>query len=344
MKWGIEEMKPKWSWIAVIGMGLLGAPAYGAIPGRPGTVNYIEGTAYLNGTQLNDRDIGTATLTSGEELSTRTGKAEMLLTPGVYLRLDDNSEVKMVSPDLTLTQVELERGRVGVEVDQILPQNNLQIIDAGVSTQLVKDGYYEFNANPATAEVFEGKAAVEVANGKYKVVKDHHEFNLVAETDGRPLAKEKAADFNASRTEPGDDLYNWSSLRSEYLAENNDQIAGNYADVNGFNPGWYWDPYAWDYTYVGWGPFFSPFGWGFYGPWGGGFYPGFYGGFYGGGFHHGYGYHGHGGVHSIGPSRFQGGMRASHGGFDGGGFHGGFHGGGGFGGGGFHGGGMGHGR
>ena len=36
----------------------------------------------------------------------------------------------------------------------------------------------------------------------------------------------------------------------------------------GFYPGWYWDPYMWDYTFLGWDPFFSPFGWGFY-PWGG---------------------------------------------------------------------------
>lgn len=342
-------MKRKWSWITLIGIGVLGAPAFGAIPARPGAVNYIEGAAYLNGTQLNSHDVGNATLTAGEELSTKTGKAEILLTPGVYLRLDDHSEVKMVSPDLTLTQVELERGRVGVEVDQILPQNNLQIIDAGVSTQLVKDGYYEFNANPATAEVFEGKAAVEVRDGKSKVVKSNREFNLVADTGGKPLAKEKPADFNSKASEANDDLYNWSSLRSEYLAENNDQIAGDYAFGNGFNPGWYWDPYAWDYTYIGVDPFFSPFGWGFYGPWGGGFYPGFYDGFYGGGYyHHGFGYHGHGGVHPIGPGGYRGGgMRAFHGGegFHGGGFAGsGFHGGS-FGGGGFHGGGgMGHGR
>ena len=41
----------------------------------------------------------------------------------------------------------------------------------------------------------------------------------------------------------------------------------------------------WDYTYLGWDPFYSPFGWGFY-PFGG-----FYGGYYGGGF---YGYGGRG--------------------------------------------------
>jgi hypothetical protein len=105
-----------------------------------------------------------------------------------------------------------------------------------------------------------------------------------------------------------DDLYNWSSLRSHYLAEANNQMAGQYADEPGFYPGWYWDPWMWDYTFIGPGPFFSPFGWGFY-PWGGfyggygwygrGYYghPGYYGGHgYVGGFHGDGGFHGSGGV------------------------------------------------
>ena len=68
----------------------------------------------------------------------------------------------MISPDLTLTQVQFEHGQAGVEVDQIHKQNNLQVIDAGVTTQLLKTGYYEFKADPAVAMVFKGKAAVEV--------------------------------------------------------------------------------------------------------------------------------------------------------------------------------------
>ena len=254
----------------------------------------------------------------GRFSSTGQGKAEILLTPGVYLRLDDQSAVKMVSPDLTPTQVELERGHAAVEVDEIHPQNDLEVIDGGVSTQLVKCGYYEFMAGQPGAVaghpevmVFKGKAEVEEGDGRYTAVKGHHEVALVEGARMRPVK------FNAGEAEGP--LYNWSSLRSQYLAEANNQIAGEYADVAGFYPGWYWDPYMWDYTFIGMDPFWSPFGFGFYPPW-----YGFYGGgFYGGGFY-GRGTHGH----------------IAHGGGFGG--HGGFHGGGGFGGGGgFHGGGGG---
>jgi hypothetical protein len=266
------------------------APAYGSnsIPDAaqaqgtagPGTVNYVEGTALLDGTALNRNDVGRAYLEPGEVLSTNTGKAEVLLTPGVFLRLDDNSAVKMISPDLTKTQVEVDRGRVAVEVDQIFPQNDLQIVDGGVATRLLKPGFYEFNANQPTATVFEGKAEVNEDDGKWKEIKNHHQVRLVAS------AQLKSTGFDTRDSE--DEFYNWSSLRSQYLAESNNQIAAEYAGATGFAPGWYWDPYMWDYTFIGLGPYWSPFGFGFYPPWG------WYGGYWGGGFY-GRGFYGGGG-------------------------------------------------
>jgi hypothetical protein len=247
-------------------------------------------------------------------LTTGAGKAEILLTPGIFLRVDSDSAVKMISPDLANTKVEVNHGRAAVEVDQIFPQNMVQVVDGGVTTQLMKTGYYEFDGNTPEAMVFKGRAEVAVGDGKWETVKDHHELALAAN-----VAHEKTVDFNAETK--NDELYNWSSLRSQYLAEANNQIAGQYAYGPGFNPGWYWDPYMWDYTYLGWGPFYSPFGWGFY-PFGG-----FYGGFYGRGFYGGHGYYG-------GRGYYGGGVR---GGYAGGGFRGGA----GFSGGGFHGGGGG---
>ena len=252
--------------IALAGLGILSMPVFGAdVPGpnapanpaRPGTVNYIEGAAYLNGKPLHQQSVGSLALDPGQVLTTGTGKTEVLLTPGIFLRVDSNSAVKMISPDLAQTQVQLERGRAGVEVDQIFPQNMVQVIDNGVTTQLIKPGYYEFDANQPEAMVFDGRAEVQVGDGKWETVKGHHELALVA--DG---AREKTVGFDYHPA--NDELYNWSSLRSQYLAEANNQIAGEYASAPGFYPGWYWDPYMWDYTFLGWDPFFSPFGWGFY--------------------------------------------------------------------------------
>jgi hypothetical protein len=287
----------------------------------PGTVNYVEGAVLLDGNPLARRDVGQATIEPGEELSTATGKAEVLLTPGVFLRLDDNSAVKMISPDLTKTQVEVTRGRAAVEVDQIFPQNNLEIMDGGVSTQLLKAGYYEFSTNQPEAMVFKGKALVNEGDGRTKEVKDHHEVRLVAN------AELKSSGFDTRDAEDG--LYNWSSLRSQYLSEANGEIASEYAGSAGFAPGWYWNPRMWDYTFIGLDPYWGPFGFGFFPPWG------WYGGYWGGGYFRG---HYYGGGYRGG---FRGSVQAAYGG----GFHGGgFAGGGVAGGGGFHGGGGGGGH
>jgi hypothetical protein len=279
--------------LGMFGIALMGAPSFAAQQAGPGTVNYVEGAAYIEGAQLNPKDVGDANLDAGQILTTGKGKAEILLTPGVFLRVDDNSAIKMISPDLTLTQVELVKGRAGIEVDQIHDQNNLQLIDAGVTTRLEKTGYYQFDANNPTAMVFKGKAAVELSNGRVSEIKGHHEL-ILADTAG------KTHDFDADKVQ--DELYNWSSLRSQYLAESNNQVAGKYNGEE-VNPGWFWNPYSYGYTYIGMGPFASPFGWGFY-PfgWGGLYGPGYYGGgYYGRGYYSGHYGHSVGG-YAHGPS------------------------------------------
>ena len=179
-------------------------------------------------------------------------------------------------------------------------------------TQLLKTGLYEFNANDDVAQVFKGRAAALVAPNKWVVIKGSHELAL---NEG-PGQKPQHFDQDAAK----DELYNWSSLRSEYLSEANGQLSG-YCGYAGYAPGWYWDPWMFGYTFIGPYPFYSPFGWGFY-PFG--YYGGIgYGGYYGRGFYGGRGFHGrgfHDGGH-FGGSGFHGGGGGFHGG--GGGFRGG---------------------
>jgi hypothetical protein len=294
--------------LLILSLATLCAPAFGANPARPGTINYIEGSAVVAGQPVSQKSVGTLALDPGQVLSTEQGHAEVLLTPGIYLRLDDDSSVRMISPDLTSTQLALDKGRATVEVDEIHPQNNVQIVDNGVPTQLLKNGLYEFNADNDTARVFSGKAAAREAN-KWVDIKGDHQLTLSAD------AAQKAQHFGKDSAK--DELYTWSSLRSEYLSEANGELAGYYGA--GYAPGWYWDPWFYGYTFIGPYSFYSPFGWGFYpfGYWGG---FGYYGrGYYHGGIHEGF----RGGQHFAGGGLHGGGFAG--GGFHGGGFAGGGH-------------------
>ena len=100
------------------------------------------------------------------------------MTPGVFLRLGDDSAVTMVSPDLTKTEVQLDRGTAEVEVDQLYQQNDLLVDQGPAQTKMLKSGLYEFDANANQIRVFDGEAVVSPAqsSGKWIKVKAHHEF------------------------------------------------------------------------------------------------------------------------------------------------------------------------
>ena len=329
---------------------LLTAPAWAADKALPGSINYIEGQASIGGEALGPKSVGSVTLEPGQSLTTGNGKAEILLTPGVFLRVGDNSAVKLVSTDLTNTEADLMKGQATVEIAEIHKYNQLRLDEDGAATYMLKYGLYAFDANRDQVRVLKGEALVQ-DNDKEVKVKGGRELDL------NETGKLKAAKFDKKAYETSG-LYRFSDLRSSYLAEANVDMARQYyAGGSGwYGPGWYWDPWFWSYTWLpGDGIFYDPFGWGFYSPWFVGYAPIFYGG---------YGYHyGYGGIHGFRnyvrntnvaalnhgqPFRTAGGMpRSSHFGvagpsFRGGGFHGGAfaRGGGGFHGGGFHGGGF----
>lgn len=270
---------------ALLSLATLGVFSFGQVYGQnansagPGTLNYIEGQATINGQQLDSQSVGKTQLTNNQSISTENGKAEILLTPGVFLRLGANTTVEMVSPSLTKTEVKLVQGRANVEVDQLYPQNLLLIDMPNGQAHLTRKGLYSFDAGNSTVRIFDGEAEIFPGadlntNIKPIIVKGGREVALNGE-----LVKPQKFDRDSAK----DDLYNWSSLRSQYLGEANANLAESYAASSSFYPGWYWAGWPYGYTWLpGNGLFWSPFGYGFYSP----YYiraygPGFYGSPYG---------------------------------------------------------------
>jgi hypothetical protein len=336
--------------ILLFGVSFLASPllAEDRQPGRPGTINYVEGQVYLGTQTLDGSSVGKVEVDPGETLSTANGKAEMLLTPGVFVRLGEQSSATMISSGLIDTRMSVDQGEALVEVAEIHPQNDLRVLVDGKSTELIKTGLYDFTAGLHAVRVLDGEAIVEDEDKLIKVRGGH----MVDLGMNEPSKSRK---FDKKELE-AEDLYRWTSLRSSYLAEANADSARTYSfgGFGWFGDGWYWDPWFDAYTFLpGDGIFYSPFGWGFYSPW-----CAYYAPFYNGGrfYHHfnpmarGWGEGAHYGL----PTNYGRGVRygahygggtfsghsgrgfARAGGYGGGGFHGG-----GFGGGGLHGGGGG---
>ncbi len=233
----------------------------------PGTLNYVEGTVSLGSQALNSKLIGKAELRVGQSLTTRTGKAEILLTPGVFLRVSSNTSVNMISSSLMDTGVRLDRGHAMVEVAEIHPENDIYVTTDGETTRLLKTGLYDFDLKQEQLRVFDGKARIQYAN-RHVDVKGGREVSLLDTEQHKARKFDKKAYY-------GGGLYRWSSLRSAYVAESNVGAAAAYANY-GWGPwgfgwwgsGWYWDPWFDGFTFIpGDGIFYSPFGWGFYSPW-----------------------------------------------------------------------------
>ncbi len=283
-------MKRGWPTTAKILTGFFATAMYAmpqayTISAKPGVVNYIEGNAFVNGRQIETQNLKTTFLSANDTISTDIGKAEVLLSPGVFLRVGENSQVRMVSPSLTDTQIELKAGQAMVEADDILKDNRVTVIDAGNTVTVERSGLYKFSAGDAPkVAVLEGKLDVYTGDRKTEVGKGH-EFLL-----GQTHKTEK---FDAKKE---DDLYAWSNVRSQYNAASSYQAAkdvnaSSYGGVwgdfgfGGFaNPGWMWNSgfnsWAW---LPGGGAYYSPFGYGFYGPGMVGYAPVIYAPLYGGG-------------------------------------------------------------
>lgn len=224
----------------------------------PGTVNYIEGQASINGQPLNSRQEGNIQLRPNESLMTGNGKAEILLSPGVFLRAGSNSEIRMVFPGLADPTVEVVHGSAMVEVDQKLKDARVDVLEHGATASILKEGLYRFDSDQGRVETIDGRMSV-VENGQAKDVGKGKEVTL----NGAPL---KTVGFDRKAE---DELYRWSSVRSGYLAEAN-QSTAQYI-YGGYGPnwgnGWYWNPYfaAWSWL-PGDGYFYSPFGYPFFSP------------------------------------------------------------------------------
>jgi hypothetical protein len=246
-------------------------------PSHSGTVHYFEGDVTIDGTKLVSQAARFDDLKEGATLHAGLGRAEILLTPGVILRVGENSSVKMLDNRLMSTRVELLSGTAMVEdMDEgTVKDPPVTIIYKDFSTQSMKAGIFELTSDPAQLRVFKGEAKL-TGNGATLTVKDGNLANM-----NTVMATAK---FDAKS---GDDLYLWSRDRSASLSAGNMSsaralAASGYSSGStlgygvggwdprmwaGFSGGWYYNPYLNMYSFMPFaGTLYSPFGYGYYNP------------------------------------------------------------------------------
>jgi ferric-dicitrate binding protein FerR (iron transport regulator) len=241
------------------------------ISAHAGGINAVTGRATLRAHGSSDWQ----QLTSKEDLETGDvvstgldGRVEMLLNPGSYLRIGENSEIELTDNSLENLDIRLVRGTAIVEVTGADDTELLiNITTPHTRMAIVRRGLYRVNVVPGDATeliVRKGRVMLERSHTKIK-----GGDKVVFSDTSFSVAKLKKSDKKR------DDLEAWSKNRAETLARVNNRLSGrdvltlmasyrssfwlsNFGGRNGF---WLYDSGGSCYTFFpfayGWG---SPYG------------------------------------------------------------------------------------
>lgn len=241
-----------------------GAMAQMAISAKSGLVSYIEGRVLLGQEEVVLKMGGRLTEMKPEDtLKTEEGRAEVLLTPGVILRLGENSSIKMIANRLEDTRVELTTGTAVVEATEIDKAHAVTLLVGEAAVGLRKMALFGLDAENGI-KMFKGEAQV-IAGGEAQILR---EGRMMPATGTFAATK-----FDKESTDP---LYRWANRRSEMLAMANIASARSVqrgtAGFSGMGMtflqgGWMYNPFFGMYTYMPMaGLMRSPFGFHYYSP------------------------------------------------------------------------------
>jgi hypothetical protein len=233
--------------------------AQSVISTHSGLIHYVEGRALLDGKPVEVKITSFPEIKEGMEFRTEDGRAEVLLNPGVFLRMGENTAVRMVSNKLSDSRLEFVAGSAIIESSGDLAQkeNSVSILYKGSGVHLRKKGIYRMDSEPAQLRVISGEAEVETG------------ANVLIVRTGKMVSFDGAVAVEKFNAKEGDALSRWSMRRAEGIALAN-LSAAKYVNDSGRtwgSNGWYYNPYFGMYTFIpGAGIFNSPYGYRYYSP------------------------------------------------------------------------------
>jgi hypothetical protein len=184
------------------------AAGQSVISTRAGLINFSEGLVFVDGHPLARKYGAFERLKNGSTLVTDSGRAEVLLTPNTYLRVGENSSIRMVSDDLSDPRVEILAGSAALDSETAAPGSSVQLTFRDSTIRVLKPGRYRIDADPPQLRVFAGEAEV-TKDGKPVQV----ESSQLMPLDGAPVVKRF--------TEGADGLLDiWSDERHSLIASN----------------------------------------------------------------------------------------------------------------------------
>jgi uncharacterized membrane protein YgcG len=205
-------------------------------------------------------------LVAGDTVTTSfSSHAEILLNPGTYLRVGEDSEFQFVDDSLEKLRINLIRGSVIVEVTGVDDMDlNINIETAEAKFTLMRSGVYRVEARPDLAELAVKKGRARFGPERDQVVKA-----------GNRVTFRKGYMERAKLSKEQDELDGWSRQRAVMLARANGRLPARVFNSYVSNAS-IWDVASWGRNGLGiWafnpglgGYTFMPFRYGWSSPYG----------------------------------------------------------------------------
>jgi len=208
---------------------------------KAGLVNHVQGTANV---------VEMEQVRQGHSVQTAdNGYVELLLTPGSFLRIGENSSVVLDDVDLESVSLHILRGPAVIEVIDINKRFPIKVKTAELTTNIVATGIYRFEDGVAT--VLDGK--LQTADSKLTYQKGWQVF-IKDNYRARKVRKIKTTSLDM-----------FSQARSQTIASANASLAASLNPSSILSdPFWLFSPAFNCYTFMPYRDYRSPYGYQYY--------------------------------------------------------------------------------
>ena len=221
------------------------------ISAKAGGVNYVGGRGTV--TRAGKSQLLTAQddLTAGDLVTTGSvSQVEILLNPGSYLRVGENSAFEFADNSLENIRVRLTRGSAIVEATGLDDTElHINLVTERARILIVRRGVYRLNAASDSTELLVRKGRATVNDNSSNIIKSGNEVVF------------RGGSFVATKLgkEQQDQFDDWSKTRADTLAKANEKLSAR--GLNTYLSGFDYFDHGWDFSaanpYGFWA--FSPF-------------------------------------------------------------------------------------
>lgn len=183
------------------------------ISARAGAIGYQQGSVYVDDKRVhNTGGAPPFQMKNGQQLHLDSGRVELLLGVGVYLRMLGASSIRMQETLLPDTRVQVEDGSAIIEVAGMSKGAQLRVICGESTVELKRDGLYRFDAplegKVGRLRIYSGDATVERGG------------ILVKARSGQAVELAGALELSKFDLKEIDALHAWSAQRTKRRIDN----------------------------------------------------------------------------------------------------------------------------